>query len=165
MSIIIPYNDNIEKTNGVFIKPNGEIVYIGENHESFAFYYCCKSNKLKKENLLLFKQWLMSQKNISNGMFSDFLTLVIGFDKADTIIKKSITTTDSSPYSKYYNYYLMDWYIDCQNRLVYNEEKKEFEVQNNEEFEYGRYIDMDVKEEIEDIKKNVLIKDRSVFFK
>ena len=85
MNIIIPYDNKIEATNGAFIKPDGDIIYVDTNHEDFAYNYCCKSNSLKKENLLLFKRWLMSHKSINRGMFSDFMTLVIGFDKIECV--------------------------------------------------------------------------------
>lgn len=123
------------------------------------------SSNLTKEQLVLLKKWLQEHERVTRNLLSDFLVYVVGFDKIETIRRKAITTTTQQPYTKFYNYYLMDWYIDWYKPLmIFNEEtgcfeyaKRDYIVMNHE--------DREVKSEIDEIKANVLRKDRHHFLK
>lgn len=61
----------------------------------------------------------------------------------------------------------MDWNIDCfKPGMIYNEEKGCFEYQENTDWMTMKsFKDRQVKDEIDEIKANVLKKDRHHFFK
>ena len=123
------------------------------------------SSKLTKEELILFKKWLKENERRARSILSDFMTYVLRFDKVETIRRKAITTTSDEPYTRFYNYYLMDWYIDCYRPgYIFDEEtgcfefaKRNYVVRNLDERE--------IKSELDEIKANVLKKDRHHFFK
>lgn len=117
MSKIIPYDDTLEVGKNAFITPNDKIIITCEKHEIFAQNYCEGNiSKLTKEELILYKHWLEQNEYNKRNMYSDFLVDVLGFDKILTIMRKSITTTTFEPHVRFYNYYLMDWYIDVRKK-------------------------------------------------
>lgn len=71
-------------------------------------------------------------------------------------------TTSEIPYIKYYNYYLMDWSIERQSKMIYNHEINEFILSNND---HDIDINRETKLELDEIKKKILMKDRTLFFK
>jgi len=176
MSTIIPYDEKLGE--GAFITPKNEIKMVYDCHESFAYNFCCENykylnelkfnnedtcfNKLSKEQLKLCKLWL--EKYDGSNSYSDFLVFVLGFDKIQTVMNKSITTTSFFPHIKYYNYYLMDWYVEQLTPMKYNNETGLFEPKNQGMF-FGYSTDRDAEEEINEIKSKVLKSDRPYFFK
>ena len=96
-------------------------------------------------------------------MYGDFLADVLGLDKVLRIMRKSITTTSPTPHIRFYNYYLMDWYIDIRNRVVYNEKTGIFEPVNKGFITLSE--DREFEEEINSIKSKVKLKDRHHFFR
>ena len=119
MSKILLYDDTLEMCKPAFITPDNKIIIANEKHEIFAQKYCEGNlSKLTKEELILYKYWLEQKGFNRKEMSSDFLVSVLGFDKVLTLMKKSIATTSLEPHIRFYNYYLMDWYVDITNRLV-----------------------------------------------
>lgn len=125
------------------------------------------SSNLSKEQLVLLKKWLQEHERICRNLFADFMVFVARFDKIETVIRKAITTTSEQPYTRFYNYYLMDWYIDCfKPGMIFNEEKGRFEYQKKTDWMTIKSLeDNKVRDEIDEIKANVLKKDRHHFFK
>ena len=78
------------------------------------------------------------------------------------LFDKMIITTSEFPYKKYYNYYLMDWSIERQSKMIYNQEINEFVFMNKDR---SVDIDMETKLELDEIKKKIIKKDRILFFK
>ena len=166
MSRILLYNDTLELGNPAFITPNDKIIIINEKHEVFAQKYCDGNiNKLTIEELILYKYWLEQKGFNRKEMSSDFLVSVLGFDKVLTLMKKAIATTSLEPHIRFYNYYLMDWYIDITNRMVYNEKTGTFEEVQRQDWVLRYNEDRKVEEEINKIKSKVKLKDRTYFFK
>ena len=173
MSIILPYNESVLNNDGSFIKPNGEIIPVSGKHESFAYYYCTGSSlilgksesilhsQLDEEEYQLYQLWKSS--NCTNiTLVTDFLTLILGYDKVEKIESNSITTSSFQPHIRFYNYYLMDWNITVMPRYQYDSSKGCF-IQDNH-FYTSDYKDLDAANEIEKIKDKVLTKNRKIFF-
>ncbi len=180
MSLIIPYEDKLDTCNGAVIRPNGNIIYTYGEHENFAKDYCrgkdyslltsstidgvdiYSSSKLTKEQLELYKLWLQKTDFPSN---IDFMVYLLRFDKVGTFLGKAITTTNNKPHIRFYNYYLMDWYIDKLLPMRFNKETGTFEY--SEEESYIQFEDdEEAAEEIKKIKSMVLYKnDRRAFFR
>ena len=182
MSLIIPYNEYIN-SKGAFITLNGNFLTIQSNHENFAHDFCngkdynnllkqkkdnpnidiYKSSMLTKEQLQLYKLWLKKYKYSKDNNLCDFLVYLLAFDKVETILEKAITTTSLEPHIRFYNYYLMNWHIDIQKPLHFNEKTKEFEHINISN--WLSYKDKETETEINEIKQSVVIRDRHLFFK
>ena len=182
MSIILPYNELLSKNGGSFIKPNGEIIPAYGKHENIAYNYCTGSSmilgnsysltpyiysiyhnsQLNEEEYQLYQLWLSHHKD-NNIVVSDFLTLVLGFDKVEKVTHNAITTSSYQPHIRFYNYYLMDWDITILPKYYYDSDKNTF---MKDDYFYTRdYKDLEATEEIEEIKSKVKKKDRAVFFK
>lgn len=194
MSKIISYDHNLGQERATFITPNNEI-YCGysfqtNEHEDLSREYiegeCYKilvrqkerlknikdkqdidiyqSSKLSKEELEAYKVWLQNKKLYFFRSYSDYMLHALGFDRVETMWRKTITTTSFEPHIKYYNYYLMEWNIVLKTKMKYNKETRLFEPLFLDD---SSLIDSDIeaKEEIEKIKRKVLIKDRYRFFK
>ena len=182
MSSIITYDSNLGNGDGAFITPNNEIILTYGEHEGFAAKYCSgidyfysslsdknknpyASSKLTKEQLELYKLWLEQNEFYRRKMRSDFMVFVLGFDKIETIMRRAITTTSRQPHIRFYNYYLMDWYIDKQTPMKYSEETGLFEYDEPKDWMIYYNEDRKVEDEINEIKAKVLRKDRHHFFK
>lgn len=121
------------------------------------------STKLTKKQLNLYKLWLERYELYRTYLFSDFLVYVLQFDKVETVMQETITTTNPNPHIRFFNYYLMDWYIIEQPPMKYNKNKEIFEYEKNGYL--GNQEDKEREEEIEEIRKKVAKKDRPLFFK
>ena len=130
-----------------------------------------KSSKLTKEQLELYKLWLNERLTNYKSYLklgkecSDFLVYLLGFDKVETVMRRAITTTSPTPHIRFYNYYLMDWYIDHQSPMKYNKDTGYFEYDEREDCFFKFKEDRKVESEINEIKSKVLLKDRHLFFK
>ena len=190
MDFIIPYEEKLYTNDGTFIDPDGNILFTFENHLGFATHYCCgeeydylsrlryanpyfasqknidifSCTQLNKEQLELLKIYLKNFELSNQYAFSDFLVYFLHFDKVETSIRRCITTTNSQPHIRFYNYYLMDWRIEQHSPLKYNSETFEFECDKKYDW-LASQEDKEAEEEIREIKSRVLIKDRYLFFK
>lgn len=112
----------------------------------------------------LFKLWKNSPD--FNGKYIDFLIYILGFDLFKTMEStnfKEIITTEDFPHIKYFNYYLMEWSIKNYKRKVYDQATNSFI--DLEKQEHSLDIECEYLEEIQEIKRKVLLKDRSKYFK
>ena len=169
MTKILQFDENLLSNVRAFINPNGKIIYFQDKtHEQMAkdyLDYLIQSNSLLKDDLLILKQWInLYQQKHYKDLYADFLILVCHFDKVESIKHKTITTTILEPYTRFYNYYLMDFEIIHTFPINFNFQTNTFERENNE-FVSMNYSDREIEEEINDIKKHILKKDRSLFFK
>ena len=122
------------------------------------------STKLNKEQLKLYKLWIEDNEFSRRYDLSDFLVLLLSFDKVETIMRRCITTINDEPHVRFFNYYLMGWRIDRRNPMKYNYETNNFEYEQRDEWLVSQE-DRDAEDEIIEIKKRVLIQDRPLFFK
>ena len=123
------------------------------------------SSKLTKEQLELYKLWLENYEFARSNLYSDFLVYLLGFDKIETVMRRKVTTTVLNPHIRFYNYYLMDWYIDYQTPMKYNEDTRHFEYIERGDILLETSKDRQAESEINEIKSKVLLKDRHLFFK
>lgn len=170
MSFIIPYKEKeLINNKGAFIKPSGEIIFTYEDHERYARDYCygtsSNSTKLTKEQQELFEQWLDRYEfSKKRNFYSDFMVYLLSFDKIETRMRETITTTNSSPHIRFFNYYLMDWNIFEQPPMKYNSDTGLFEYDKNNCY-LGNSEDKEAENEINEIKAKVLKKERPLFFR
>lgn len=123
-----------------------------------------RSSNLTKSQLEEYRFWLEKYGKSHQNFYVDFLVSVLAFDKVERLVHDVITTTAAEPHVRFFNYYLMNWKIDIEPRLVYNPEKDSFEFQKNHYYLNDDY-DREAEDEIEEIKAKVLIKERPYFFK
>ncbi len=153
-TLILPYNQELLRSDGGYFKPSGEIVFTNGTHERWARKYCegdryeslkrlsmislgdayldeywevykkeknytgrrqdidvYESRNLSAEEIKILK--IVEEQGISyRYMYSDFLVYILGWDKLETIMRECITTTCVTPYTRFYNYFLMGWRID-----------------------------------------------------
>jgi hypothetical protein len=192
MAIILPYEDKLDMNDGAFIDPSGNILFTYGNHLDFAKNYCFGSefdylsyagsnneeenhikedsmdifslSKLNKKQLKLLKLYLNDYHFLLQHDLTDFLVLLLRFDKIEKLTKRYITTTNAQPHIRFYNYYLMEWRIENQKPIKYNSDTKQFESDENFDWLVSKE-DMEAEGEIEEIKTRVLKKDRPLFFK
>lgn len=85
-------------------------------------------------------------------MYSDFMVFILGWDRFETIKRQCFFTTDDKPYTRFYNYYLMDWTIQHDCKMKYDEKSKIFVWDNNQD-SWKRYnYDEQVYKEILQLK-------------
>ena len=169
MSFIIPYKEKeLINNEGAFIKPSGEIIFTFGGHERYAYDYCYgtsySSTKLTKEQQELFEQWLDRYEFSKRNLYSDFMVHLLLFDKIETVMRETITTTNPSPHIRFFNYYLMDWNIIEQPQIKYNSDTGLFEYDINNSY-LRNSEDREAENEINDIKAKVLKKERPLFFR
>lgn len=150
----VKYKDNI--TNA-FISLTNEIIFV-DKHIDYASNYC---SNLNKDELVLYKNFCMLYKGNMKDIDLDFITLVLSYDKIHN--SNIITTTSLEPHIKYYNYYLMDYYIDLRNRLVFDGNR--YVEINREDYVIKTEIDSKIQEEINNIKRKVKKEDRIYFMR
>ncbi len=125
------------------------------------------SSQLTKEQLELFKLYWEYWDDFDFSRLhdcSDFLVLLLHFDKVETVMRRCITTTNTQPHIRFYNYFLMDWYIKQLEPMRFNYKTNKFEWDENYDWIVSKE-DQEAEEEIKDIKSRVLVKDRHLFFK
>ena len=66
------------------------------------------SSKLTSEQFKLYKLWLDKYEFSRSNLFSDFMVYLLEFDKVETVMRETITTTTPNSHIRFFNYYLMD---------------------------------------------------------
>lgn len=119
-------------------------------------------SRLTIEELELLKKWI-KEFQYCGHVYSDFLLSYLQFSKAQIITEKTITTTESSPYIKFWNYYLMNWDIDQIPRICYNSFNDRFDILDGSFFENkdNEYA----KKELDEIKLKVKKSERPNYFR
>ena len=167
MSVIIPYDESL-LDNGAFISPSGKIYRVKNDHESFCEEFLSNLNENFGNDVIKHQQLHQMietyYKSSPRKSLTDFMVLVLDFDKVEIQLKKTITTSSRQPHIRLYNYYLMDWNINVYEKLYYNERTHKYECIYPYPIEFDPE-DYDAYNEIEDIKKRTLIKERDLFFK
>ena len=154
--------DNLNKiilsSNELFEKWKKNNNFLGNREDIDLF----SSSKLSKEELKLFKLWIQKPSNLDNTATS-FLIRVCDFDKVQIRRMKAIVTTHPLPYKRFWNYILMDWYIDIQLKQYYNSLTKAFEEYDRETL----YLDenAEYQEQLVKTKSKVPINERYKYFK
>lgn len=98
-------------------------------------------------------------------MYSDFLIQVLVFDKVSIIMRKVIITANTKPHIRFYNYYLMDWPIDILSPKKRDKDSNSFVYDKGGNWYIENEDDIRAQMRIEEIKANVLRKDRHDYFK
>ncbi len=123
-----------------------------------------EGSQLTKKELEEYKLWLQKKDRDKKGLDVDFLVYVLALDKVERVLHDIITTTASEPHVRFFNYYLMNWNISLQNRLIFDPQNGTFRPQNDF-IAMSTELDREAEEEIESIKAKVHIKERPYFFK
>ncbi len=167
MGTIIPYDDSL-LDSGAFISPSGKIFRVKDDHEAFCEAFLSDLSKDFGNDIVkhqhLYKMLDAYYKNSPRKSLSDFMVLVLDFDKVEIRLKNTITTSSRQPHIRFYNYYLMDWNISVQNRVIYDYRIGEYRPLNYF-FPTSEDLDREAEDEIKEIKAKVLVKDRHYFFK
>ncbi len=167
MGTIIPYDDSL-LDSGAFISPSGKIFRVKDDHEAFCEAFLSNLSKDFGNDIVkhqhLYKMLDAYYKNSPRKSLSDFMVLVLDFDKVEIRLKNTITTSSRQPHIRFYNYYLMDWNINVYEKLHFNNTTNTFEIIHPYPLGFDQE-DTDEYYEIEDIKSRTLIKERSLFYK
>ena len=169
MAKIIPYDEKILDSNGAYITFDGEIIYVDKNHEETALEYCNNSlfeGHLNLDQLDTYKMWCNEDRPLSDYMLfvlSMDKIIILSDERAKISIPKTIITPNRNPHIRFYNYYLMDFYINHVNKMKYNIDSQKFEEEYD--FYYDSFADGEAKEELDNIKRMTLRKDRNLFFR
>lgn len=169
MAKIIPYEQKLLDSRGAFINLTGEIIYVNKDHEETALEYC-NTNLFKRnmnlEQLDIYKMWCNEDRPLSDYMLfilSMDKVIILSEENAKISIPKTIITPNRDPHIRFYNYYLMDFYISHVNKMKYNIDSQKFEEEYD--FYYDSFADGEAKDELDNIKKMVLKKERGLFFR
>lgn len=169
MTTIIPYDNKLLNSRGAFITLDGQFIYVNKNHEETALEYCNDSffkNNMTLEQLNNYKMWCNEERPLSDYMLfilSMDKVIILPEDNKEISITKTIITPNRNPHIRFYNYYLMDFYIIHVNKMKYNVKNQKFEEEND--FYYDSFSDGEAKDELDNIKKMILKKDRGLFFR
>lgn len=152
---IIPYNQGLKHVSGCFLLPDNTLIHASTQHEIHAqsilnntgfsekydlnFNAVGQSLKFNENELDLFKKYLkfIKESNQYLDVYSNFLVQVLEFDRMRLNTTNTIVTANSNPYTKFYNYFLMEHEIQQIPKLIlkndkfdyfYEIEEKEFEV-------------------------------------
>lgn len=98
-------------------------------------------------------------------MYSDFLIQVLGFDKVSIIMQKAIITANTKHQIIFYNYYLMDYLIDVLSPKKRDKDSNSFVYDKGCNWYIENEDDIRAQMRIEEIKANVLRKNRHDYFK
>lgn len=125
-------------------------------------------SKLNDNDLEKYFLWLNQfQHYYKTASALDYMVFVLGFDKIESILSHTITTTCNLPHIRFYNYYLMDWDIQVLTKAYYNSNTNQFEFKNNDIV--GLYhsisLDLEAEDEIRTIKEKVKKKDIPNYFR
>lgn len=183
MNNVVPYDINISKSDGGFIKPDGEFVFTPNTHELYAINYCHGSDwlyphkrkdknnsfslsKLTEEDLFLYKEWLKAKQHGGRNVNADFLVHVLGYDKVETCLRRLITTTSNIPHIRFYNYYLMGWNVCKLRKEKFDKNTGMFVIDYADNLSpILMHKERKAEAEIEEISQKVLFKDRDKFFR
>lgn len=127
------------------------------------------SSKLNKEELELFKRWLLYYEKLygEDGFCpqtSNFLVGALSWDKVETLRGYTITTASPIPHVRLFNYYLMDWNLDSVCKIVYNQENDSVDFVDPSN-QVTMEMDYKYQCEADEIKRKVKIEERPLFFK
>jgi hypothetical protein len=93
----------------------------------------------------------------------DFVVQAMNFDKIESMLQKTITTSKDNIYETFFNYLIMDFNLYQINSIRYNDNTGKFEVFDKNEFiQTGQ--EKELQREVELIKKLVPYKDRRNYF-
>lgn len=125
-------------------------------------------SKLKEEELKQYQLWMNQyQHYFKSSSALDYMIFVLGYDKIESILTHTITTTHNLPHIRFYNYYLMDWDIQILSKAHFNSKKNLFEFGNDNliDLYHSISLDSEAEEEIQSIKSKVKKKDLPKFFR
>ena len=123
------------------------------------------SSKLNDEERFLLNKWEEEYEFRSRDLYTDFLIYVLGIDKVQTIKRMCITTTEQYPYIRYYNYFLMGFELDLLDPMRYNKDLNEYEYYDRKQSIVLENKNIKYRDEIEELKSKIPVKDRHLYFK
>lgn len=151
---------NIYNKEGGFIDRNGNLLRLGSLiHEAYAR---DEISNLSIKEQDLYSKWIdfYYEGNLITSPLSfasDFLTMVLGYDKIETNLYHVISTSNSNPYERFYNYILMDYSIYLLPKYIY--------IDNSFVKLDNKIYDTYVLDEVNSIKKLVPYSERYLFRK
>ena len=101
---------------------------------------------------------------ITDEFMKDFAVLTIGFDKIETQVNNTITTTKMNPYEFYFNYLIMGYNIVQIPKVIFDNKKQAFIITDTNEYSLASHYDKKYKEEADLIKRKVPYSERYKYF-
>lgn len=123
------------------------------------------TSKLTSHQLDLWEKWLSQYDYDGFRRAQDFLVLVCNYDRIESMGRQYITTACDTPHIRFFNYMLMDWDIDTKSPIIWDPNENAFIQKESFCNESINSQDKEYAQEIDNIKSQVLVKDRHLFFK
>lgn len=101
---------------------------------------------------------------IRDEFMQDFAVSTIGFDKIETQVNNTITTTKINPYEFYFNYLIMEYDIVQIPKVIFDNKKQTFIITYTNEYSIASHYDKKYKEEADLIKRKVPYSERYKYF-
>lgn len=101
---------------------------------------------------------------ITNEFMKDFAVSTIGFDKIETQVNNTITTTKMNPYEFYFNYLIMGYNVVQIPKVIFDNKKQSFIITDTNEYSLAAHYDKKYKEEADLIKRKVPYSERYKYF-
>ena len=138
---------------------------------NFIYSLILKSGDLKECLSNLFETFVIVKKSdFDNGNYknlrylaNDILIQLIGFDKIETQLSKTITTSKINVCEEFFNYMIMGYDVVQIPKVVFNAENNSFNIIRTNEFT-GYSMEREYEEEIKLIKKLVPYSEREKYF-
>lgn len=124
------------------------------------------STNLTKEELELYKKWIFVGDHRLVEVTTDYMKYILGFDVVyPAWLSRRVLSPDMMPFTKWYNYALMDWHIIREEKKHWDDKSNGFKFIENEETLKTYYADKEVEEGIMALKRVVPLEERHKFFR
>ena len=141
------------------------------NIYNFMYQIMLKSNDVKETMSNLLKTFgILKKLNINDDSYlnirflaNDILIQLIGFDKIETQLSKTITTSKIKIYEEFFNYMIMGYNVVQIPKVIFDEKNNSFKVIKPHEFT-SQGMEREIEEEIKLIKKLVPLDERHNYF-
>ena len=101
---------------------------------------------------------------IADEFMKDFAVSTIGFDKIETQVNNTITTTKMNPYEFYFNYLIMGYNVVQIPKVIFDNQRQAFIIIDTNEYSLASHYDKKYKEEAELIKRKIPYSERYKYF-
>lgn len=101
---------------------------------------------------------------IRDEFMQDFAVSTIGFDKIETQVNNTITTTKINPYEFYFNYLIMGYDIVKLPKIIFDKQNQTFRIIAVNDYSIFSHYDEKYKEEANLIKRKVPYSERYKYF-
>ena len=103
-------------------------------------------------------------KGVNKDFLKDFAVMFLGFDKIETQVSNTISSSRLDLYKEYFNYYLMDWNLVQLPKIVLDEDTLTLKKIEPNDYSLDSMEDNKYKEEAQLIKRKVPLNERHNYF-